>query len=65
MMADSMRGQLESGQLSEKQKEQAKALLDRMEKLLVNDFISGIQETKSMCSARPILLTRQSVQQPF
>mgnify|MGYP005972186867 CR=1 FL=1 len=38
MMADSMRGQLESGQLSEKQKEQAKALLDRMEKLLVNDF---------------------------
>ena len=37
-MADSMRGQLESGQLSEKQKEQAKALLDRMEKLLVNDF---------------------------
>ena len=31
MMADSMRGQLESGQLSEKQKEQAKALLDRME----------------------------------
>ena len=63
-MADSMRGQLESGQLSEKQKEQAKALLDRMEKLLVNDFY--IRNTgRSMCSARPILLTRQSVQQPF
>ena len=54
MMADSMRGQLESGQLSEKQKEQAKTLSTRWKNCWSMIFISGIQETRSMYSARPI-----------
>ena len=38
MMADSMRRQLESGRLSEKQKAQAQTFINQMEKMLVNDF---------------------------
>ena len=38
MMADSIRRQLESGGLSEKQKAQAQTFINQMEKMLVNDF---------------------------
>ena len=65
MMADSMRGQLESGQLSEKQKEQAKALLDRMEKLLVNDFYIRNTGDKIYVLCQTILLPGQSVSCSF
>ena len=37
-MADSIRRQLESGGLSEKQKAQAQTFINQMEKMLVNDF---------------------------